>query len=60
MLFLWALVLYVAYFFLKPLWSPLKSVPGPLLARYTRLWYLKKVYDGNFEKVNIELHERYG
>ncbi|KFY96163.1 hypothetical protein V498_02853, partial [Pseudogymnoascus sp. VKM F-4517 (FW-2822)] len=33
---------------------------GPLLARFTRLWYLYKIYKGDFEKTNIGLHEKYG
>lgn len=40
--------------------SPLKNVPGPLLARFTRLWYLAKVLRGDFEKTNCALHEIYG
>ncbi|KAI0128207.1 cytochrome P450 [Hypoxylon sp. NC0597] len=40
--------------------SPLRSVPGPFLARFTDLWYLWKVKQGSFEKVNKELHEKYG
>jgi hypothetical protein len=44
----------------KALCSPLRSVPGPFLARFTRLWYLKNVWSGKFEQVNIDLHKRYG
>ena len=40
--------------------SPLRSVPGPFVARFTDLWYLKQVQDGCFEKVNRELHKKYG
>lgn len=40
--------------------DPLRSVPGPLLARFTRLWYLYKIYKGNFERTNINLHKKYG
>ena len=36
------------------------SIPGPLLARFTRLWYLYRVWKGDFEKHNLELHEKYG
>tara|TARA_R110002060_G_scaffold24251_4_gene32946 strand:- start:943 stop:1272 length:330 start_codon:yes stop_codon:yes gene_type:complete len=42
------------------IFDPLRAVPGPFLARFTRLWYLYKIYQGHFEKVNIKLHERYG
>jgi hypothetical protein len=40
--------------------SPLRRVPGPFLARFTRFWYLKAVARGDFEKTNVELHKRYG
>ncbi|KAJ9653000.1 hypothetical protein H2198_007780 [Neophaeococcomyces mojaviensis] len=39
--------------------SPLRTVPGPLLARYTRLWYLWRVYKGQFHHDNIDLHKTY-
>ena len=40
--------------------SPLRSVPGPFLARFTNLWYLWYIYTGNFEQKNIALHRKYG
>lgn len=40
--------------------SPLRTIPGPFFARWTRLWELNKVCQGKFEKTNIELHQRYG
>jgi hypothetical protein len=40
--------------------SPLRSIPGPLLARFSKLWYLWRVYHGHFEQDNIELHRKYG
>ena len=40
--------------------SPLRDIPGPLLARITSFWYFFKVYRGCFEKENIELHRKYG
>ncbi|OQE74581.1 hypothetical protein PENNAL_c0079G06477, partial [Penicillium nalgiovense] len=39
--------------------SPNRSVPGPWLARYTRLWYFYRVYSGNFHHENIQLHNHY-
>jgi hypothetical protein len=38
----------------------LRSIPGPPLARFTRLWYLNAVHKGDFEKQNIELHRKLG
>lgn len=40
--------------------SKLPPAPGPFLARFTRLWYLKAVVKGDFERVNIDLHRKYG
>jgi hypothetical protein len=40
--------------------SPLTRVPGPFLARFTRLWLLKQVYLGTYPKTSIELHRKYG
>ncbi|CAG9989189.1 unnamed protein product [Clonostachys byssicola] len=40
--------------------SPLRDIPGPFWARYTRLWYLYKSNAGNFHLDNIKLHDTYG
>lgn len=40
--------------------DPLRRVPGPWLARFTRLWGLHQIRRGNFEQINVELHQRYG
>lgn len=40
--------------------DPLRSIPGPFLARFSRLWYTLEIYKGSFEETNIELHRRYG
>jgi hypothetical protein len=40
--------------------DPLKDIPGPFPARFTRLWYLFANYKGNFELTNINLHKMYG
>jgi cytochrome P450 len=39
--------------------SPLRQIPGPPLARFTRLWYLWTIWKGDAHHVNIELHKRY-
>ncbi|OWP00859.1 hypothetical protein B2J93_2552 [Marssonina coronariae] len=51
---------YLVYILLQAILDPLRSVPGPFLARFTRLWYFIKVYQGDFERRNIRLHEEYG
>ncbi|PYI08031.1 cytochrome protein [Aspergillus sclerotiicarbonarius CBS 121057] len=38
----------------------LLAIPGPFLARFTRLWYFSHVRKGHFEWDNIKLHARYG
>ncbi|KZL77639.1 cytochrome P450 oxidoreductase [Colletotrichum tofieldiae] len=55
-----ALLAQLAITFLRWLRSPLRSVPGPLLARFTDLWYFHRLKQGTFERVNLELHEQYG
>ena len=40
--------------------SPLRSIHGPFFARFTKLWYLWRVYNGHFEQENIALHCKYG
>ncbi|PTB63608.1 cytochrome P450 [Trichoderma citrinoviride] len=46
--------------FVKSFTSPTRHVPGPLLARFTRLWYFRRVAVGRFEHENIQLHRQYG
>ncbi|KAH6965043.1 cytochrome P450 [Fusarium venenatum] len=40
--------------------SPLRKIPGPFLARFSDIWYFLQVKRGDFEKVNIALHEKFG
>ncbi|KAK8115255.1 cytochrome P450 oxidoreductase [Apiospora kogelbergensis] len=40
--------------------SPLRSVPGPLLARFTDLWYCYQLKKGGYEKVILKLHQQHG
>ena len=39
--------------------SPTRHIPGPFLARFTRLWYFYSVWKGQAEKDNIRLHRKY-
>ncbi|KEF56776.1 uncharacterized protein A1O9_06966 [Exophiala aquamarina CBS 119918] len=54
------LLVAVAFRIWRALVTPLRDLPGPVFASFTRLWYLKNVWRGDFEKVNVKLHERYG
>ncbi|KAL3433635.1 cytochrome P450 [Aspergillus tetrazonus] len=38
----------------------LYSIPGPFWARFTRLWYFRRLWNGHFEEDNISLHKQYG
>jgi hypothetical protein len=40
--------------------TPLRNVPGPFLAKFSRFWKLREYYRGGFERTNIELHQRHG
>ncbi|KFY35733.1 hypothetical protein V494_05668 [Pseudogymnoascus sp. VKM F-4513 (FW-928)] len=51
---------YIIFSFILWLIDPLRTIPGPILARFTRLWYLYKIYKGDFEKTNVNLHKKYG
>jgi hypothetical protein len=44
----------------QTLTSPLRSVPGPILARFTRLWEIQAVRKHDSPAFNIALHEKYG
>ncbi|KAF2689030.1 pisatin demethylase [Lentithecium fluviatile CBS 122367] len=55
-----ALVLLGLGSFTKGLLSPLRTVPGPFLARFTRLWEIHAVRSRDFATYNIALHKKYG
>src|SRR5271168_328983 len=52
--------LLILYFIIDFIKDPLRDIPGPLLARFTRLWYFIEIYKGSFELTNVELHKKYG
>lgn len=47
-------ILYQAHF------SPLSKIPGPFLAKYSRLWLAYHGFKGDFHTLLVELHETYG
>lgn len=55
-----ALLTWLFIFFFQQITSPLRSVPGPLVARLTNLWYYLGVKYESFEQENLELHRKYG
>jgi hypothetical protein len=40
--------------------SPIKSIPGPFVAKFTNLWRFFDTYSGRPELTQKILHERYG
>ena len=40
--------------------TPLRDIPGPWLAKFTRFWYAKAIGSRNFQKTNLDLHRQYG
>lgn len=53
-------LLVVGLRFYRAIRSPLRKVPGPFWARFTRLWFLREVYHGRFHFSDVELHRKYG
>ncbi|KAM3077369.1 hypothetical protein ACMFMG_006719 [Clarireedia jacksonii] len=53
-------ILYILHILLSAAVSPLRHIPGPLLARFTRLWYCLSIYRGAYEREIICLHRKYG
>lgn len=40
--------------------DPLRKIPGPLPARFSRLWMVKHSFQGDMHRTMIELHQKYG
>lgn len=57
---LFGVIVWALYTAGKAYLDPLRDIDGPFIARFTSLWYLKKIFDGKFELVNIALHKKYG
>ncbi|KXT03315.1 hypothetical protein AC578_3990 [Pseudocercospora eumusae] len=56
-----ALLLFtVAYTVRAYHFSPLRSIPGPFLARFTRFWYALHAYSGHIEQDLAALHSKHG
>lgn len=50
----------VGYSLYQCFFSPLANVPGPLLAKITRLWLVRKTIKGNFHRDLVFLHSVHG
>ena len=53
------LALRALYTLLAVLFSSLRHVPGPFLARFTKGWYFHSIYAGKHERDLIALHRKY-
>jgi cytochrome P450 len=53
-------ILYISNLIYRLVTCPLKSVPGPFTARFTRFWYFNHVRHGQFQAENLALHRKYG
>lgn len=51
---------YLFYALVASLRSPLRKIPGPVAAQFTRLWYFNRVRHGRFNIENTALHRKYG
>lgn len=40
--------------------DPEQRLPGPLAARFSKLWYFRHLYAGNFHETNLALHRNHG
>ncbi|KAL3487620.1 cytochrome P450 [Aspergillus germanicus] len=54
------LISFLAYRIYNFITDPLLDIPGPFLARFTRLWLSYQYATGQYERTNIQLHKRYG
>lgn len=48
------------YAIVTGLLAPLRNIPGPFAARFTKLWYFGRVSKADFCHENIALHRKYG
>ncbi|KAK4208431.1 cytochrome P450 [Rhypophila decipiens] len=53
-------ILFLLAYLITPLLSWSREIPGPLLAKYTRLWYMWQKYRNDFHWTNIKLHREKG
>lgn len=40
--------------------TPLRDIPGPWVAKYTRFWLCRAINSREFDKINIDLHKKHG
>ena len=59
---LWALVLValVVRAILRGYWTPIRDIPGPFLASFSKLWQVYQLWKGHIEEELIHLHKKHG
>lgn len=60
---LWALVLVglvVVRAILRKYWTPIRDIPGPFLASFSKLWQVYHLWKGHIEEELIQLHKEHG
>lgn len=50
----------LSFLYFRAFGGPLGQIPGPLDARFSRLWMIQHSWQGDMHKRMIELHKRYG
>lgn len=40
--------------------TPLRDIPGPWLAKFTRFWLFRAINTRKYQHINIDLHRKYG
>lgn len=55
-----SLVLLITVIVYRRHFSPLKDIPGPFWASFSRLWHIRITLDGNQNEQLTQAHERYG
>ena len=58
------LLAFVVYYVLSALYAayatPLRDIPGPTLAKFSRIWLFKALTKRNLHITNIQWHRKYG
>lgn len=59
----WALVLIglvVMRAILRRYWTPIRDIPGPFLASFSKLWQVYNLWKGHIKEELIRLHKKHG
>lgn len=51
---------FVVFRVIRAFLDPLRTIPGPFAARFTRLWYFRQLRSGKSRWTEVDLHRKYG